>query len=97
MGYLVRELGRNDVISVSYNYLLRGVCRPPSDIGVEYPPSPRCLALAHSSAIRLQSLGSACTGGLGVVEEGLGLLWTIGVRELGWRKTPSWTGAWEAP
>jgi len=55
-------------------YLLRGVCRPPpSDMGVEYPPSPRCLALAHSSAIRRQSLGSAdCTGGL--EEDGFGLL-----------------------
>lgn len=63
-------------------YLLRGVCLPPSDMGVEYPPSFRCLALAHSSAIRLQSFGSAdCTGGLGA--DGFGLLWTIGVSELG--------------
>lgn len=53
-------------------YLLRGVCRPASDIGVVYPPSPRCLALAHSSAIRRQSLGSDDTGGL--EEDGLGLL-----------------------
>jgi len=50
------------------------VCRPPpSDIGVENPPSPRCLALAHSSAIRRQSFGFAdCTGGLD--GDGFGLL-----------------------
>jgi len=62
-----------DIILLFY-YLLRGVCRPPSDIGVEYPPSPRCLALAHSSAIRRQSLGSDdWTGGLDAPED-LGLL-----------------------
>lgn len=56
------------------SYLLREVCLPPpSDMGVEYPPSPRCLALAHSSAIRRQSFGSAdCTGGL--EGDGFGLL-----------------------